>query len=425
VVDDSDDEELSDDRYDFLARFADDSEVEDSTDAQQLNTSASTKRLLRNQPVSHPFEEVTSYRVGDLRLEPGKSVEFIADASDTRDFLMINKIRRNLNTGDIILRGLHFRRASRLEGMVEKKLNEVVLVLEDEKDDPRPKKEQCQIDVALEAVVKNRKIILTHRPFPHNSFRQDTILHKDGPDYKAHKETVKATAVLVCRMVFTSTFRNAKDRLAGRKSSEGVLRRIRPAESVHGYGSTAPTVMEPERTSVPIIEFGRKVPILTSASGCAGGGGDATGACQAGWKLKYVWDRDGQALESIRLNHENVIVYRREAVDFPHDGEDDTVMHLHLSWPCQTFSPAKRGPSEHDDANSSAMFGTYEKLISSGALLHTQENTDGLFTRHPAFFCSLIREITRAGYNVRFKVVQFMDYGIAQSRKRLIVIAAK
>jgi site-specific DNA-cytosine methylase len=33
--------------------------------------------------------------------------------------------------------------------------------------------------------------------------------------------------------------------------------------------------------------------------------------------------------------------------------------------------------------------------------------------------------VTSSGYNVRWKVVNFLDYGLAASRKRLIIIASR
>jgi DNA (cytosine-5)-methyltransferase 1 len=86
----------------------------------------------RNPPVASPFRRLAAYKYGDLNLKPKKTVE-LRDSS----FLKIQSIILNTQTNEVRVRGHRLQRAKALNGMLSKKMNEVVLCLGIDLDDPR------------------------------------------------------------------------------------------------------------------------------------------------------------------------------------------------------------------------------------------------------------------------------------------------
>ena len=98
---------------------------------------------------------------------------------------------------------------------------------------------------------------------------------------------------------------------------------------------------------------------------------------------------------------------------------------LHLSPPCQYFSPAHTIPGTEDDANIFAQFGGFDLIQKVRPRLITLEQTFGVaFERHQQYFRAILGDFTYLGYSVRWKVVRLCTWGLAQDRRRLILIAA-
>lgn len=98
---------------------------------------------------------------------------------------------------------------------------------------------------------------------------------------------------------------------------------------------------------------------------------------------------------------------------------------LHLSPPCQVWSPVHTVPGQNDKQNFASLFACEELLKKSKPRMVTLEQTFGIL--HPKFsqaFNSLIQMFTFYGYSVSWQLVEFQRWGLAQSRKRLIIIAA-
>jgi DNA (cytosine-5)-methyltransferase 1 len=164
---------------------------------------------------------------------------------------------------------------------------------------------------------------------------------------------------------------------------------------------------------------------------CTGAGGMASGARQAGLRVDFLLDHWRPACETLRLNfknmHTNILL--KTIHDFCTNEWSavyfEKVDVLHISFPCQPHSPVHTVEGRNDPDNIATAYSVGEILERCMPRIVTFEQTSGIVThRGGTHFKSLIRQITDAGYNVRWKICNLADYGNVQPRKRLIIIAA-
>jgi len=168
----------------------------------------------------------------------------------------------------------------------------------------------------------------------------------------------------------------------------------------------------------------------TFADICTGGGGMASGAHQAGLKINFVLDECQHACRTLRLNfretHTNVLI--KDIYEFcTSEGSFiyEKVDVLHISYPCQPHSALYTVEGKNHDKNIGALYSIGPILERCKPRIVTLEQTSGIVThRGGGHFRALIRQITDAGYNVRWKICNLAEYGNVQPRKRLIIIAA-
>ena len=140
---------------------------------------------------------------------------------EDKDFLRIVHIIRDTSTSAVTLRGWKFRRTRLLNGLIDRKLNEVCWIFDIDDDDPRDAKLQSMETVSVCEVVKRRRIRITNQSFPALSWRHDG--QKENPD------TIENDRVLVCRYKYLCFYANAKAR-ASYNWHEKVFARIRADE---------------------------------------------------------------------------------------------------------------------------------------------------------------------------------------------------
>ncbi|KAK6435167.1 hypothetical protein LTR95_008651, partial [Oleoguttula sp. CCFEE 5521] len=160
---------------------------------------------------------------------------------------------------------------------------------------------------------------------------------------------------------------------------------------------------------------------------CTGAGGMASGAVQAGLRMQFALDHDHDACETVRLNiktrvlEEDVYTFCTKLKTRGYLRVDV----LHISFPCKFFSPAHTIEGKDDEQNIATGYSVKPILERCRPRVLTMENTFGLLhTKNIAFFYSLIRQITDAGYSVRSKLINLADFGNPHARKRLIIIAS-
>ncbi|KAA6413816.1 MAG: hypothetical protein FRX48_02178 [Lasallia pustulata] len=174
----------------------------------------------------------------------------------------------------------------------------------------------------------------------------------------------------------------------------------------------------PKNTVIPTHGY-------TYGDAFCGAGGMSRGALMAGLEVKWGFDFNEWACQSYRLNFPDAIVYPLRADQFSSlRGEDHKVDVLHLSPPCQFFSPAHTIQGKDDDTNIASLFAVFELLKKARPRIVTLEQTSGLKTLHPNYLNALVLMFTEHGFNIRYKICHLQDYGLPQTRSRLIVIAS-
>ncbi|PVH80036.1 S-adenosyl-L-methionine-dependent methyltransferase, partial [Cadophora sp. DSE1049] len=388
----------------------------------------------RNLPIRFPQEELDSFNVRGVHLKKGKTVEFLNGT-----FLKIAKIIKNADTEEVVLRGWLLRRCSHMKGILPKKLNEVCFVLEVELDDPRPVMEQAMVQVGLEGLVKIRHLVSTNYPHPHLGFPRVGLPYDTKED---NMEYVKDYERLVVRWKFITYYDNAaehskspcyptnirKRMLAGLTEDEctpGCF--LDPATLRHKWrGDTI--IGGSERIEAPAIDSPQNGSIYTYGDAFCGAGGTTRGAVAVALQVLWGLDLEKNAGKTWRANFPNATHYEMWAHDLVAMINANTNLRvdiLHLSPPCQVFSPVHTRVGKNDQQNFDSLFACCALVHKARPRIITLEQTFGIL--HPKFeaaFNSLIQIFTSYGYSVSYQIVQFQNYGLAQTRRRLIIVAA-
>jgi DNA (cytosine-5)-methyltransferase 1 len=368
---------------------------------------------------------------------PGKTVE-LTDGT----FLHITLVLRD-GHGDIFIRGQQLIRENYIGAMMpSNRRNEVVIV----------QKKQLQTDsfvlheASVDQVVKNRELVFTNQKYPLISSRTD------GHSPCVPEEDVKL-GPLFCRWKYTQVVdRNGRcvenvlehlraDQVMERsrldRSSQPLLNRIdEPTKRLNWRG--LPTTLGGSasiRQSYIDTDGKSRSSVLKSytfGDAFCGAGGVSRGATDAMLKVRWGLDCNAQAITSYCAN------FRRHGADLyledVHDFilkltgerlEQTRVDFLHVSPPCQPFSPAHTIPNQkRDEMNQAALPSVHQLIEKLKPRVVTMEETEGLFSRHQEWFDLAINIFTSLGYSVRWKILQCSDFGVPQSRKRLVIIAA-
>ena len=163
----------------------------------------------------------------------------------------------------------------------------------------------------------------------------------------------------------------------------------------------------------------------TFGDGFCGAGGVSCGAHQAGLAVKWAFDISRPAITTYGLNFETAECEQSDVFSFLTNGDEFLKVDVsHGSPPCQTFSAAHTIACETDDANSACIFSCADLIRRCRPRVHTMEETSGLFERHRDTFYRIVQDFVEVGYSVHWKVLNCMDYGVPQSRRRLIIVAS-
>ncbi|KAF6835883.1 rip defective [Colletotrichum plurivorum] len=373
---------------------------------------------------------------GEILIKVNKLYELDPDQAPVSDlgvcFIRVTSIVENLANGDVTIRGMPFCRSRTLMAKLPRKLNEIFALYEQEEDDDyRSAEAQATIEVPASALIRPRTLHLTNAPYP---------AHRYQPLAFSHHGAVEREGPLVCRWKFFVHYKDSKKR-AQRKAHHWTLERVR-ADDVKRTdfrvdedllrsswrGMTTPGGSYNPRDDPTSSEANlAKGQLYTVFDSFSGAGGFSRGAERAGLKVKYAVDHWQKACASYKLNFPDTQLFETSVDDFLLS-QKDWRMHtdiLHLSPPCQTWSPAHTIPGANDEANIAALFACRSLVEKMRPRIFTLEQTFGILQRcHDPFFCSLVGGFTEFGYSVTWKIVHLQTWGLPQTRKRLIMIGA-
>lgn len=376
----------------------------------------------------------TEYQKGNSRFKPGKSVEL-----DDGKFLRIVSIFKDQN-GAITLSGDLLCRQNSCGLLMPKRRNELVWIVEMSSEDFESGRETLHTEVPLSLVKRIRDITFTNQKFPEMSLRKCKDSFRN-----VQEET--AIGPLFCRWKHLKVINNRKQRyedcLTHLTYAQADLKpkaRITPSLNRQIWRGSETILggshFEELKTRIDLdvekpgatIRAGR-IQRYTFGDAFCGAGGCSRGALQADLYVNWGFDIDKEAMESFRANFaRGGTECLQEAVDEfcgRHNIQRFMVDILHMSPPCQPFSPAHTVPSEEQDAiNQAALFSVWHLLERIKPRVATIEETEGLVSRHNEWFSALLNIFISHGYSVRWKVVRCDDYGVPQQRKRLFIIAA-
>ncbi|EWC47759.1 hypothetical protein DRE_02959 [Drechslerella stenobrocha 248] len=164
-----------------------------------------------------------------------------------------------------------------------------------------------------------------------------------------------------------------------------------------------------------------------------GGGGASCGARQAGLKIVYGIDNSKIAIDTYAANYGAAKAIQTNVCDFA-AGRSSIMLSpsrlhcdiLHVSPPCQYFSPVHTRAGRDDEKNEAASFSIGPLLDVVRPRVVTMEQTFGLLgtCKFRDHFTAIFNQLVSRNYSVRWEEADATDYGAASARKRLIMIAA-
>ncbi len=170
-----------------------------------------------------------------------------------------------------------------------------------------------------------------------------------------------------------------------------------------------------------LVTYPNKPTGFTSVELFAGTGGLALGMELAGIEHKALIEIDAAACQTLRRNRPqwNVIEGDVREVDFTQFAGVDMVVG---GFPCQAFSYAGKKLG-FDDVRGTMFFEFARAVKEIRPKIFIGENVRGLISHDKGRTLNTIIDIlTDLGYNVRYKLLNAVNYGVPQKRERIIIV---
>ncbi|KAL8387193.1 hypothetical protein RB595_010090 [Gaeumannomyces hyphopodioides] len=383
-----------------------------------------------HRPLVGPLEahqtRLNSCVVNGEKIVEGLLVELrpVEDLAETLyekvEFLEVRQIFTD--AGNTVLRGIPYIRTRNMNALLIRKRNEICRFLQnDEGGDANG--DQGLIDVGPGDVVGVRSFIITSAPYPE---LRDLV--NDN--------------LLVCRWQLTITYACASDRVSETRAKAYEMRHLRAADvpKLRYRRADEDNLAAWRGGKIPggsyllpadggDVNDGSALGELQDAAAASGGregrrqqyaaadlfcgaGGTSCGMRAAGFRVEYAVDHWQHACATYKHNFPSTVLFQNEVFDFIQRAETLPVDVLHLSPPCQFFSPAHTIEGNNDEVNSAALFSCKAAVEKLKPRVFTLEQTFGLASAraHQGYFAALIHGFTELGYSVRWSQVPLADW---------------
>lgn len=175
----------------------------------------------------------------------------------------------------------------------------------------------------------------------------------------------------------------------------------------------------------PAEKLSRPSERLTVVELCAGAGGMSIGLERAGFEHVGVFELDPDAAATLRTNRPDWTVLRDDikTIDFtPYRALEIDLVAGGL--PCQPYSAEGYGRGKDDPRD---LFPDAVRIVGEiKPKAFMFENVEGLLHgKHSAHIADILRGFRKAGYQTEIHRIQAGDFGIAQVRRRVLVIGLR
>lgn len=154
----------------------------------------------------------------------------------------------------------------------------------------------------------------------------------------------------------------------------------------------------------------------------AGAGGLDRGFENAGFDVVWANEYDKKIWDTYRFNHPNTYLETKSITEVKENEIPDNIVGLIGGPPCQSWSlaGAMRGM---DDERGKLFFDYLRILKAKKPLFFVAENVPGMLSaKHINEFNNIKNMFIQCGYRVNHALLNASDYGVAQDRKRVIIV---
>jgi DNA (cytosine-5)-methyltransferase 1 len=160
---------------------------------------------------------------------------------------------------------------------------------------------------------------------------------------------------------------------------------------------------------------------------CAGGGGQALGIEQAGFRHLALVDNDTFAVATLRQNRPQWLVYEEDLKHFVSDHLTEYVGRVDLvagGVPCPPFSIAGKQLGHEDERDLFPTALAIVKRVKPRAIM--LENVRGLMEpRFASYRQGLDEQFGEMGYRSEWRLLHASDFGVPQLRPRVVCVAMR
>lgn len=450
---DGEDENLSEDpwradeeKYDHDNAKIEREELPNEPEDTQDGPCVHWKKGIRNPCPCGTHQKVPKVTIGSIELGKSHVVELKESVRVGRyeaEFVEVHEIWVPYKANQTFIRGRTYARTRNLEGRIVPRMSEVCEIYELDENDHRannPDKylQQALVEVPTQNIKTVRTLHKTNKAFPECRF--------DRTRYRTKGER-ENEAPLTCRWEMVLSYPDPRYRRQQRPIAGEEIRhygqkdipkdrhripdieRRRARAKIRG-GSFIPNGAPEANPEPPSIHLapGQKYAAVDCFSGA---GGVSMGAEMAGLKVLAACDHWPRCCETYRENFPGVELHQEDIYKFIEDMSTDLTREhfnvdvLHFSPPCQTWSPAHTCEGKKDEENRATLYACEKLLIIFKPRIFTVEQTFGLAQdRWIPNFNALLQGFTRHGYSVKWKVLHLVEYGLPQTRKRLVMMGA-